>query len=418
MAKKKKPRFLKVLGPGLITGAADDDPSGVSTYTTAGAAFGYALLWTAPFTLPLMIAVQLMCARIGMVAGQGLAGVLRANYPRWALWLCCSLLLIANTVNIGADLAAMAAVMEMLTGINLRIWVPVVALLILALLIFETYPVIAKVFKWLTLVLFAYVLTAFFAHADWSRVFHHTVVPQLHTDRRWLMTFVAIFGTTISPYLFFWQADEEVEEEKAIGRETIEQRKGASAGAIRNATLDVVIGMTISVVIFYFIIVSAAATLNAAGKTEIATAQQAAAALRPLAGNAATILFSLGIIGTGLLGVSVLAGSSALAIAEAADWRSGMSEKWRNAKPFYTVMSASIVVGAIVALLNTSGIRLLFFAAMLNGLLAPPLIIAVIIICNNSQVMGERTNGRLLNAFGALTALVMIVSALVLLLSL
>jgi Mn2+/Fe2+ NRAMP family transporter len=235
---------------------------------------------------------------------------------------------------------------------------------------------------------------------------------------RWLMTFVAIFGTTISPYLFFWQADEEVEEEKAHGRQTIAQRRGASAGALRNASLDVVIGMTISVVIFYFIVVSAAATLHAAGKTEIATAQEAAAALRPLAGNAATLLFSLGIIGTGLLGVSVLAGSSALAVAEAADWRSGMSEKWQKARPFYAVMTASIVVGAIVALLNTSGIRLLFFAAMLNGLLAPPLIIAVLFICNNSEVMGQHTNGRWLNTLGAITALVMTVSALVLLLNL
>ena len=418
MAKKQKPRFLKVLGPGLITGAADDDPSGVSTYTTAGAAFGYSFLWTAPFTLPLMISVQLMCARIGMVAGQGLAGVLRSSYPRWALWLCCSLLLVANTVNIGADLAAMSAVMELLTGIALRAWVPVFALLIFALLVFETYPVIARVFKWLTLVLFAYVITAFFAHADWSEVLHSTLFPELRTDRRWLMTFVAIFGTTISPYLFFWQADEEVEEEKARGRATIAKRRGASDRALRAASIDVVIGMTISVVIFYFIVVSAAATLHAAGKTEIATAQEAAAALQPLAGNAAKLLFSLGIIGTGLLGVSVLAGSSALAIAEAADWRAGMSEKWYKAKPFYAVMTASIVIGAVVAFLNTSGIRLLFFAAVVNGLLAPPLIIAVLFICNNTEVMGERTNGRLLNTFGALTALVMAVSALVLLLNL
>jgi NRAMP (natural resistance-associated macrophage protein)-like metal ion transporter len=418
MAKKKKHRLLKILGPGLITGAADDDPSGVSTYTTAGAHFGYALLWTAPFALPLMVAVQLMCARIGMVAGQGLAGVLRASYPRWALWLCCSLLLVANTVNIGADLAAMASVMELLTGVTLRVWVPVIALLIFALLVFETYPVIARIFKWLTLVLFAYVLTAFLAHADWSQALRSTVLPEMHTDRRWLMTFVAIFGTTISPYLFFWQAAEEVEEEKAHGRATVVERRGASVAALRNASFDVVIGMTISVVIFYFIIVSAAATLHAAGMTEISTAQQAAQALRPLAGNAATILFSLGIIGTGLLGVSVLAGSSGLAVAEAADWRAGMSEKWQRAKPFYAVMSASIGIGALVAMLNTNGIRLLFFAAMLNGLLAPPLIIAVLFICNNSEVMGEHTNGRWLNALGAITALVMTVSALVLLLNL
>jgi NRAMP (natural resistance-associated macrophage protein)-like metal ion transporter len=416
MPRKKKHRLLKVLGPGLITGAADDDPSGVSTYSTAGAAFGYALLWTAPFALPLMIAVQLMCARIGMVAGRGLAGVLRASYPRWALWLCCALLLVANTVNIGADLAAMAAVLELLTGLTTRAGVPLFGLIILALLVFETYPVIARVFKWLTLVLFAYVLTAFLAHADWSEVLRSSVFPDAH-DRRWLMTFVAIFGTTISPYLFFWQADEEVEEEKALGRKTVEERSGASAAALRNASLDVAIGMTISVIIFYFIIVSAAATLHAAGETEISTAQQAAAALRPLAGDAASLLFSIGIIGTGLLGVSVLAGSSALAVAEAADWPAGMSEKWQSAKPFYAVMTLSIVVGVFIALFNTTGIRLLFLAAVLNGMLAPPLIIAVLFICNNSEVMGEHTNGRWLNTLGAITALVMTVSAIVLLLN-
>jgi Mn2+/Fe2+ NRAMP family transporter len=318
-------------------------------------------------------------------------------------------------VNIGADLSAMAAVMELVTGFESKVWVPAFAGIILALLIFETYPVLARVFKWLTLILFAYVFTAFLADADWPTVLRSTVIPRIQVDRAWLATVVAIFGTTISPYLFFWQAAEEVEEEIAHGRKTVEERKGASPRALRNAALDVTIGMTVSTLIAYFIIVTTGATLHSTGQTEIQTAQEAAEALRPLAGNAATILFSLGILGTGLLGVSVLAGSSALAVAEAFDWRAGMSERPERARAFYAVMIAAVVVGASIIPFAPGAIRLLFFAAMLNGLLAPPLIIAVLIICNNARIMGECTNGKWLNIFGGLTALVMTAAAVALL---
>lgn len=408
------PRLLRALGPGLVTGAADDDPSGVATYSTAGAAFGFAMLWTAPFTLPLMAAVQLMCARIGMVTGQGLAGVLREHYPRWLLWLACSLLLVANTVNIGADLGAMAAVVEMLTGVPAPVLVPAFGVIILALLVFETYPVIARVFKWLTLALFAYVATAFLARPDWAEVLRSTALPRIRFDHAYLMTLVAIFGTTISPYLFFWQASQEVEEEKARGRSTVAERQGASKRAMRAATVDVVVGMSISVLIFYFIVLTTGATLHASGQYDIRTAQDAARALRPLAGDFAALLFSVGIIGVGLLGVSVLTGSAALAVADAMGWRSGMSERPQVALRFYAVMAVSMLAGMAMEFSEIEAIRMLVWAAVINGVLAPPLIIIVLLVCNNAGLMGEHRNGWLLNVLGGLTVLIMAGAAIAL----
>lgn len=408
-------RFLHKLGPGLITGAADDDPSGVATYSAAGAQFGFTLLWTAPLVLPLMAAVQLMCARIGMVAGQGLAGVLRTYYPRWLLWLACLLLLVANTVNIGADLGAMAAVAAMLTGVPAAVFAPAFAALILSLLVFASYPVMARVFKWLTLVLFAYVGAAFLARPPWGQVLRATVVPSISFHRDVVLTLVAILGTTISPYLFFWQADEEVEEEKALGRATIAQRRGASARAMRAARVDVLTGMTISVVIFYFIVLTTGATLHVAGQTQIQTAEQAAQALRPLAGSAASLLFSLGIIGTGMLGVPVLAGSAALAIAQAEGWNSGMSEKPRRAFRFYGVMAVSLVAGMVMLGTGIPAIRMLFWAAVVNGLLAPPLIFIILVVCNDRRVMGEWRNTRTLNVLGVLACVAMTAAAVALL---
>lgn len=410
-------KMLRALGPGLITGAADDDPSGVATYSAAGAQFGFALLWTAPVVLPLMAAVQLMCARLGLVAGQGLAGVLRSYYPRWMLWGACGLLLAANTVNIGADLGAMGAVGEMLTGLPAAMLAPVFAAIILALLVFASYPVMARVFKWLTLVLFAYVGAAVLAHPHWGEVAHATFVPHFGGGHDYALTLVAILGTTISPYLFFWQADEEVEEEKARGRTTLESRRGASPRAIRAATFDVVIGMTISVVIFYFIVLTTGATLHAAGQTRIQTAEQAAQALRPIAGAAASLLFSIGILGTGMLGVPVLAGSAALAIAEAEGWPAGMSEKPAAARRFYAVMALSLAAGMAMLATGISAIRMLFWAAVVNGLLAPPLIFLLLVVCNDGRVMGHWRNPRLLNVLGSLAALAMTaaVAALVLL---
>lgn len=399
--------LFRNLGPGLITGAADDDPSGVATYSAAGAQFGFGMLWTAPVVLPLMSAVQLMCARIGLVSGMGLAAVLRQYYPRWMLWTSCGLLLVANTVNIGADLGAMAAVGEMLTGVPAAVFAPVFAVLILALLVFASYPVMARVFKWLTLALFAYVGAAFLARPHWGEVLRSTVLPSIAWNRETVLTLVAILGTTISPYLFFWQADEEVEEEKARGRLTVEQRRGASARAMRAARFDVVTGMSISVIIFYFIVLTAGATLHASGQTTIETAEQAAQALRPIAGSAASLLFSLGVIGTGMLGVPVLAGSAALAVAEAEGWPAGMSEKPARAVRFYAVMGLSLLAGMVMLHSGIPAIRMLFWAAVVNGVLAPPLIGVILLVCNDRRVMGEWRNTRTLNVLGTLAGLAM-----------
>jgi NRAMP (natural resistance-associated macrophage protein)-like metal ion transporter len=272
-APRRVRRFFSELGPGLITGAADDDPSGISTYSVTGASFGYAPLWTALFSFPLMAAVQLMCARLGMVTGRGLAGVLRRNYSRWVLWGACFLLIVANVFNIGADLGGMAEATEMMTGVSSLAWTPVYAILIISLLFWTSYRFIARVFKWLTLVLFAYVIAAFLAHPDWSAVLRSTFVPQVEWSSAYLATFVGILGTTISPYLFFWQASQEVEEERKLGRKTVGRRKGATDEELRKSRIDVITGMFFSNVVMYFIILTAAATLHLHGQTSIETAQ-------------------------------------------------------------------------------------------------------------------------------------------------
>ncbi|MBL8188759.1 MAG: Nramp family divalent metal transporter [Acidobacteria bacterium] len=404
-------RFFDNLGPGLITGAADDDPSGISTYATAGAAFGYGMLWTAWFSLPLMAAVQLMCARIGMVSGRGLAAVLRRYYSRRVLWLACALLLIANTVNIAADLGGMAEAMKLLTGIN-SLWFHLpFAVLIVALLFFTSYRTMANIFKWITLALFAYFIAAFLVDPHWPDVFKATFQPHISFSRKYLMTLVAILGTTISPYLFFWQAAQLVEEEKAAGKHTVGKRMGATREELRAVQIDVITGMTICVTVFYFIILTTGATLYVHGQREIETARQAAEALRPLAGEAAYALFALGVIGTGMLGVPVLAGSAAYAVAEAFAWRSGMNERPRLAPKFYAVIAVAMIAGVLLDYSGVNAIKMLFWSAVLNGVLAPPLIVIILVVCNNQRVMGEHVNGRWLNLLGIMAALVMTVAA-------
>ncbi len=404
-------RFFRNLGPGLITGAADDDPSGISTYATAGAAFGYGMLWTAWFSLPLMAAVQLMCARIGLVSGRGLAAVLRRYYPRRILWFACTLLLVANIVNIAADLGGMAEAMELLTGMN-SLWFHLpFAVLIVALLFFTSYRLIANIFKWLTLVLFAYVIAAFLARPHWPTVLRTSLWPQINFSHDYLMTLVAILGTTISPYLFFWQAAQEVEEEKAEGKKTVGQRMGATPEKLRMARTDTVIGMSFSNLIMYFIILTTGTTLYVNGVRDIETARQAAEALRPLAGEAAYALFALGLIGTGMLGVPVLAGSAAYAVAEAFAWRSGMNERPRMAPKFYAVIAIAMIAGVLLDYSGFNAIKMLFWSAVLNGLLAPPLIVIILLVCNNTRVMGEYVNGRWLNLLGSVAALVMSIAA-------
>jgi NRAMP (natural resistance-associated macrophage protein)-like metal ion transporter len=400
-------RFFSRLGPGLITGAADDDPSGISTYSVTGAAFGYAPLWTALFSFPLMTAVQMMCARLGIVTGAGLASVIRRQYPRWVLWSACALLVIANTVNIGADLGGMGKVTEMVTGIRSVYWTAVYAVMIGSFLIWSSYYAIARIFKWMTLILFSYVLAAFFAQPDWAAVIRSTFIPHVEWSGAYWATLVGLFGTTISPYLFFWQASQEVEEEREHGELTAEARKGATAFELRKSRNDVVTGMFFSNLIMYFIILTTAATLHAHGKTTISTAQDAAEALRPLAGSGAYWLFSLGLIGAGMLGVPVLAGSSAYAVSEGARWRGSLSDPPDLSRKFYGVIAVGLVLGLALDYAGFNAVSMLFWAAVLNGVLAPPLIVIVLLLTSNPAIMGKRSNPAWLAALGWVTVAVM-----------
>jgi Mn2+/Fe2+ NRAMP family transporter len=343
-----------------------------------------------------------------MVTGRGLAAAIRINYPRWVLWGACSILVVANVINIGADLGGMAEATQLVTGVRPLIWIPFYALLILGILFWASYKLIAKVFKWLTLVLFAYVLTSFFAHVDWKHALAVTFVPHLEWSRGFLAVLVAILGTTISPYLFFWQAAEEVEEKQDKDR-TLGHRKDASTAELRTARADTLAGMFISNLIMYFIILTTAATLHAHGQTDITTARQAAEALRPLAGDGAYLLFTLGLIGTGMLGVPVLVGSCAYAVAEGAAWHGSMADKPRSARKFYAVMAIAMALGLVLNFAGFNAVRMLFWSAVINGLLAPPLILLVILLTSNQKVMGKRVNSPLLRylgwaTFGVMTA--------------
>jgi NRAMP (natural resistance-associated macrophage protein)-like metal ion transporter len=404
-------RFFAELGPGLITGAADDDPSGISTYSVAGAAFGYAPLWTAILSFPLMAAVQLMCARLGLVSGRGLASVIRRRYSRRVLWGACGLLIVANVINIGADLGGMAAASEMVTGVKAVFWTPLYAGFIVSLLFWSSYRQIVRIFKWLTLVLFAYVLTAFLAHPEWPAVLHASALPHVEWSNGFLAIFVGILGTTISPYLFFWQAAQEVEEDRAAGRRTVQQRRGATDAELQRARTDVMTGMFFSNFVMYFIILTTAATLHANGQTSIATARQAAEALRPLAGDGAYWLFAIGLIGTGMIGVPVLAGSCAYAVAEAEGWRGSLEDTPRLARRFYAVVAVSMLVGLILSFVGLDAVTMLFWSAVVNGVLASPLIVLVVLLTSDHTVMGKRVNSPLLRWLGWATAVVMTAAA-------
>ena len=386
-------RYFRTLGPGLVTGASDDDPSGVTTYAVAGATFGTGMLWTAVVTLPLMAAIQLTCARIGLVSGRGLAGATRRHYPRWFLYGACLLLLAANVFNIAADLAGMADAAEMLTGVPSEFWVPLFGLGVIVATVYTSYARFAAWLKWLTAVLFAYILSAVLAQPNWSAALPDTPVPHVPWDARAVPTLVGILGTTISPSLFFWQASQEVEEERAKGRRTVAERRGASDHELRDARQDVFTGMAFSNVVMYFIILATAATLFRAGRNDIETSRQAAEALRPLAGDGAYLLFAVGLIGTGLLATPVLAGSASYAVAELFAWRAGLDLKPSQARRFYLVLGGAIVAGVLLNTLGLGAIRMLFLSAIINGLLAPPLMLLVMLVGNNRAIMGTQVNG-------------------------
>src|SRR5258707_121232 len=406
-------RFWDSLGPGLVTGAADDDPSGIATYSVAGAQLGTGLLWTALITWPLMAAVQMMCARIGMVSGQGLAAAFKHKFPRPLLFVAISALFLASTINVGADLAGMADAAGMLTRVSSHLWVIIFASGIFWATVKLRYYQIANTLNWLSLVLLAYVISAFVIHPDWKAALHDTLIPSMPHGKAGWETLVAILGTTISPYLFFWQAAQEVEEEKAAGRNTLKQRKGATASEIHTRKFDVGIGTFFSNLVMYFIILATAFTLNRSGHTNIETSKDAATALLPLAGRFAATLYTVGIIGVGLLAIPTLTGSAAYAFAEALGWKQGLDKGLKQARSFYAMILASTIAAVIMDFMKISPVKALYWTAVVNGVLAPFLLIGIVLVASDSKLMNGQTSSWLGKAVVAITTIAMFVAAIV-----
>jgi NRAMP (natural resistance-associated macrophage protein)-like metal ion transporter len=373
-------RFLRALGPGLITGASDDDPAGIATYAMVGARFGYALLWTAWVTFPLMAAVQFTCAKIGLVKGCGIAGILRQRFPRPLAIGIVFALLIANTINAGADLVAIAAGINLLAPLPISMVIAPIALLILVVQIWGSYRFIEMTFKWLALSLLAYIGSGLLADPDQRQVLRGTLIPTLQLDREYLLALVAVLGTTISPYLFFWQANQEVESIASRSERPLQERSAAASDDELHYSLwDVIIGMFASNVVMYFIILATAATRAGFETTEITTAAEAAEALRPVAGNLATVLMALGLIGTGVLTVPVLTSSGAYAVCEMFGWRCSLDAKPGRAKEFYLVLAAATIGGLAINFMGVSPMDALFWSAVINGFLTPPLLILIVV---------------------------------------
>jgi NRAMP (natural resistance-associated macrophage protein)-like metal ion transporter len=402
--------FLQLLGPGLITGASDDDPSGIGTYSQVGSQFGYGLLWTALFTFPLMSAVQELCARIALQTGVGLGISLRRKFPRWLVGLAILGLLAANIFNVGADLGAVAAGGALLSrGAIKGLWLIVpVALLIIGMELFVTYATIFKIFKWLTLALFAYVITAFFAHPQLGDVVRATFIPHLEFSNDYIMALVAVLGTTISPYLFFWQASSEVDELTAAGAtRPLVGRRGLKQAELRAARVDILIGMAFSNLVMYFIMLTSAAVLHAHNKTGIQTADQAAAALAPLAGPFAFIVFAVGMIGAGLLAIPILAGSASYALKEFLGLRGNLASKPRYRPTFYIILTLATVAGVLLNFLHMDPIRSLFVAAVINGVVAPPLLVLITLLGADRTIMKQHVSGTISRALTAVAATLM-----------
>jgi NRAMP (natural resistance-associated macrophage protein)-like metal ion transporter len=403
------------LGPGLITGAADDDPSGIATYSQAGAQFGFAMLWTVVFTLPLMVAIQIVSARIGHVTGHGLAANIKARFPRPVLLGVVGMLLVANTLNVAADIAAMAEALRLLVGGSAHIYAVTFGLLCLVLQVFLRYETYVRWLKWLTLALLSYVAVVFTLHVDWLQVANEVIHPQLPHGHEMLLTVVALFGTTISPYLFFWQAAQEMEDVNAgPGRPHTEVQVRSH---LRRIKLDTIVGMSFSNLVAFFIILSTAVTLHAAGIRDIETSAQAAEALRPLAGDLTFLLFSLGIIGTGMLAVPVLAGSAAYAVAEAAGWQGSLSLRLDRGegRGFYAVIATATLVGVALCFTPSDPVRELFWSAVLNGVIAVPIMAIMMLMACRSDIMGEHVIGRRLRWLGWLATAMMAVTVVAML---
>ena len=385
---------LKLLGPGLITGAADDDPSGIATYSQAGAQFGFNMLWTVVFTFPLMAGIQMISARLGCMTGRGLAANIKLQFPRWLLYSIVGLLLIANTINIAADIAAMSEALRLLLGGSTHIYSVTFGLLCLVLQVFLRYKIYVRYLKWLTLGLLAYVAVVFTIHVPWLTVASQVLWPHLTLNNDTITMIVAVFGTTISPYLFFWQAAQEVEDLQAYGNKNSDSNLLPHVLDVARAHMhrikwDTYIGMGFSNLVAFFIILSTAATLNLAGTTNIQTSAQAAEALRPLAGEFAFLLFSCGIIGTGMLAVPVLAGSAAYAVAETLGWRAGMDLGPKEGRGFYGIIAVATLGGIVLDFTPTDPMKELFWSAVINGVIAVPIMVVMMLLGSQEQIMGQ-----------------------------
>jgi NRAMP (natural resistance-associated macrophage protein)-like metal ion transporter len=410
---KKAHGYWNMLGPGLITGAADDDPSGIATYSQAGAQYGFQHLWLAGLTFPLMSIVQEMCARIGLVTGRGLAGTIRTNYPRKVLYVCAALLFVANTLNLGADFGAMAqAVQLVVPGIHFYVLVIFFGVFCLLLQVYTSYEQYAKYLKWLALVLLSYVFSALLVSLDTRELLKATFLPTITFSRDQIFLITAILGTTISPYLFFWQTSQEIEEEILKGKTSVKLREGATRDEISHMRIDVWSGMFISNMVMFFIIAACAATLYANGIHEVKSAADAALALKPIAGDFAFMLFAIGIIGAGLLAVPVLAGSAAYTFAETFNWKSGLYRKLSDAPAFYGVIIISIMAGMAINFFGFDPIKVLIYSAVVNGLVAPIVLILIVQIAGNKKIMGRHVNGWFTQSVGWFVVLIMTIAGI------
>jgi len=413
MATKKKSsklaRFWKILGPGLVTGASDDDPSGIATYSQAGAAYGLSMLWTAPVTLPLMAAIQEMCARIGLVTSLGLAGTLKANYSKPVLYLMLLFSFPAIVMNIGADIAGMGAVGNLLfPSIKATYFSIAFTGILLVLIITLPYRKIASILKYLCIVLLVYMVVPFLYKQDWMLVLKSTFIPVIHFDKDFISILVAILGTTISPYLFFWQATMEVEDKKRRKIVVVNKK------VISDMKQDVDFGMIFSILTMFCILLTTGSVLFNGGIHEIETVEQAAEALKPLAGNSAYLLFAVGVIGTGLIAIPVLSGSLSYIVTETFGWKKGLDKKFYQAKAFYIIIAISLIVGLSLSYIGITPIKALIYSAILYGLTAPVLIAIILHISNNKKIMGERTNGKISNILGFIALILMTASAVIL----
>lgn len=406
---------LKDLGPGLITGAADDDPSGIATYSQAGAQFGFNMLWTVVFTFPLMVGIQMISARLGCITGRGLAANIKLEFPNWLLYCIVGLLLTANTINIAADIAAMSEALRLLVGGSAHVYSVTFGLLCLVLQVFLRYATYVRYLKWLTLGLLAYVAVVFTLHVPWLSVIKHTVLPSLALNNDTITMIVAVFGTTISPYLFFWQATQEVEDLKASAASSgminvFPHAMDVARRHLRRIRWDTYIGMGFSNLIAFFIILSAATTLNMAGVTDIQTSAQAANALRPLAGEFAFAVFALGIIGTGMLAVPVLAGSAAYAVAETIGWNQGLDLKPKEGRGFYAIIAVATLGGVILDFTPMDPMKELLWSAVINGVIAVPIMVVMMLLASKEHVMGQFVIRKRLQRLGFLATATMAIA--------